>query len=70
MRNLLETVRSALSHTSPPARPVEDVRRQADRQVVMQRTRGNLSIQFGNYATKNDLQREYEEFKSLDFDAD
>ena len=70
MRNLLETVRSAFSSTSLPAPPVEDARRQADRQVVMQRTRGNLSIQFGDYVTKSDLQREYEEFKNIDFDAD
>lgn len=70
MRNLLETVRSALRSTSPAASPVEDVRRQTDRQAVVQRTRGNLSIQFGDYATKSDLQREYEEFKKIDFDAD
>ena len=36
----------------------------------MQRTRGNLPIQFGDYVTKSDLQREYEEFKKIDFDAD
>jgi hypothetical protein len=70
MRNLLETVRSAFSNRSLAAPPVEDARRQTDRQVVMQRTRGNLPIQFGDYVTKSDLQREYEEFKKIDFDAD
>ena len=70
MRNLLETVRSAFRSTDRPAVPIEDARRKTDRQVVMQRTRGNLSIQFGDYVTQSDLQREYEEFKELDFDAD
>ena len=69
MRNFLATVRSAFSRTDLPAASIEDVRRATDRQVVMQRTRGNLPIQFGNYATKGDLQREYEEFRELDFDA-
>ena len=70
MRNFLETVRSAFRSTAVPAVSIEDARRKTDRQVVMQRTRGNLLIQFGDYATKSDLQREYEEFRELDFDAD
>ena len=70
MRTFLETVRSAFRGTDLPAVSIEDARRKTDRQVVRQRTRGNLAIQFGDYVTKSDLQREYEEFRGLDFDAD
>jgi hypothetical protein len=69
MRNLLRTVRSAFSSTVLPV-SIEDARRETDRQIVMQRTRGNLPIQFGDYVTKGDLQREYEEFRKFNFDAD
>lgn len=48
----------------------EESHRQSTRRIVMAKTRGNLAIQFGRYATRRDLDRKFEDFKRLNFDVE
>ena len=70
MRGLIVRAKSAFGRTPRPVASIQDTRAAAARKIVMERTRGNLPIQFGNYVTEDDLQREYERFRELDFDVD
>ena len=68
MASLIKVVRSAFR--SPPGAPAprdETERRQA-RSVVRRVATGNIHLQRGEFATKEDLDRQYERVQSYKFD--
>ena len=59
---------SDVLHNSDPTTRNEEDRRKADRHIVMRLSSGNIRLQRGEYVTKEDLDKQYERVKALNFD--
>ena len=66
MRQMLESILAAIRRP-PSVQPSREP--EAERMLVMERTRGNLMIQSGQYSTEQDLLDEYNSFKEISVDA-
>ena len=66
--HLFKYLRKVLS--GPPSLPEYDHEtiRDMERETVSRFSRGNVRLQLGEYATREDLDKEYEEIKGLRFD--
>ena len=68
MRNLIRCAWSALQ---PPERPLQDTEartRQHDQEIVERFATGNIRLQRGEFSTREDLDREYDEVQAYPFD--
>ena len=69
MKKLLTSVRMAFrSPTRPTFTFSDDSKRQVARRTVARVATGNVRLQNGQYATKDDIDRKYERVKSANFD--
>lgn len=64
--SLMRFIRLTLHSPKVTTRTEED-RRLADRRIVMRLSRGNIRLQRGEYVTKEDLDKQYERVKALNF---
>ena len=65
--SLMRFIQLALHSPKVTTRSEED-KREAVRCIVMRRSRGNIRLQRGKYATRKDLDERYERVKALNFD--
>ena len=69
MRTLLDRVRATLRTLGPiPNR--DESSRQAAGEVVRDMATGNVHLQHGDYATRQDIDRQYESVKSYNFNSE
>jgi hypothetical protein len=66
MKKMMSVLWAAFRRPAPIQAASDD---EMDHQLVMERSRGNLMIQTGQYSTEQDLQREYDSFKELPVDG-
>ena len=64
IRNLIDAFRTPDRQPSP----TEESRRQIAKRVVRRVSTGNVRLQRGEFATKEDLDRQYERVVALSFD--
>ena len=69
MRYIVRSIQLAFYNPKVPTRTEED-RRLADRRIVRRLSNGNILLQRGEYVTREDLDKEYERVKSLNFDEE
>ena len=65
--SLMRFIQLAL-HSPKVTTRSEEGKREAVRRIVMRRSRGNIRLQRGKYATRKDLDERYERVKALNFD--
>lgn len=68
MKKLITSVRMAFRSPTRPTFPFsDDSKRQVARRTVTRVATGNVRLQNGQYATKDDIDRKYERVKSVNF---
>ena len=67
--SILSAIRFAFRRPSSPlsADEFDKLEREIDRNVVIRFSTGNIRLQRGEYSTEEDVDREYEQVKSLKF---
>ena len=70
MTSFMGTVRSAFRKPSGPPVDVRAREHTQDRKLVQRVATGNIRLQRGEYVTKAELDREYDEVQSYSFDDD
>ena len=66
LKRFIRAIRLALDSPEITTRSEKD-KREAVRRIVMRRSRGNIRLQRGRYATRKDLDERYERVKALNF---
>lgn len=68
--DLMRRLRLALHSPASPSqsKEAEEARRGAAKQVVSRVVRGNIRLQRGEYATKADIEAQYERIKDFKFE--
>ena len=68
--DLMRRLRLALHSPAAPSqsKEAEEARRGAAKQVVTRMVRGNVRLQRGEYATRADIEAEYERIKGFKFE--